>query len=139
MPRGTEGVPGIPDGRPLSLERVMVAARAASSKTLDETVVLDVGDLIGITDHFVITSGRNDRQVRAIVDEVTMVLKRMGVSLLRREGDADASWVLLDYGDFVIHILDAEARGYYGLERLWSDAPAVEWDAPVASGRTGRH
>lgn len=116
----------------------MAAARAASSKTLDETVVLDVGDLIGITDHFVITSGRNDRQVRAIVDEVTGALKRMGASLLRREGDADASWVLLDYGDFVVHVLGSEARSYYGLERLWSDAPAVEWDAPVASGRGAR-
>jgi ribosome-associated protein len=123
-------------GRPLSLERVVAAARAAASKTLEETVVLDVGDLIGITDHFVVTSGRNDRQVRAIVDEVTGVLKAMGASPLRREGGEDASWVLLDYGDFVVHVLGSEARAYYGLERLWSDARPVAWDEPVASGRS---
>ena len=122
----------------MSLDRVVVAARAASSKTLDETVVLDVADLIGITDHFVITSGRNDRQVRAVVDEVVAALKRLGVAPLRREGGDAASWILLDYGDFVIHVLAAEAREYYGLERLWSDAARVEWDVPAMSGGSAR-
>ena len=128
-------VPRIEGERPLSLEHVVAAARAAASKTLEATVVLDVGDLIGITDHLVVTSGRNDRQVRAIVDEVTGVLRSMGASPLQREGGADASWILLDYGDFVVHVLGSEARDYYGLERLWSDARSVEWDVALATGR----
>ena len=122
----------------MSLEQAVAAARAASSKTLDATVVLDVGDLIGITDHFVVASGRNDRQVRAVVDEVVAELKRMGASPLRREGGDDASWVLLDYGDLVVHVLGSEARGYYGLERLWSDATRVEWDAAAVGGAGAR-
>lgn len=111
----------------MSLSLVISAAKAASTKTLDDTVVLDVGDLIGITDHFVITGGRNDRQVRAIVDEVARAVKAGGGTLYRREGLADARWVLLDYGDFIVHVLDAEAREYYSLERLWSDSTRVEW------------
>lgn len=121
----------------MSLDQALVAARAASSKTLDETVVLDVGELIGITDHFVVASGRNDRQVKAVVDEVTKVLKAMGASPLRREGGEDASWILLDYGDFVVHVLASEARGYYGLERLWSDATRIEWDVAAVGGGPG--
>ncbi len=111
----------------MNLSLATSAARAASAKTLEETVVLDVGDLIGITDYFVITGGRNDRQVRAVVEEVKRSAKAAGATLLRSEGLHDARWVLLDYGDLVVHVLDAEARGYYALERLWSDAPRVEW------------
>lgn len=117
----------------MSLDQAVAAARAASTKTLDETVVLDVGQVIGITDLFVITSGRNDRQVRAVVDEVTMTLKRLGASPLRREGGGDATWVLLDYGDFIVHVLGSEARDFYGLERLWSDAERVDWEAAATS------
>ena len=120
----------------MSLEQALAAARAASSKTLDKTVVLDVGDVIGITDHFVIASGRNDRQVRAIVDEVVVALKALGAAPLRREGGEDASWILLDYGDFIVHVLGSEARDYYALERLWSDATRVEWDVPAVTGRS---
>ena len=105
---------------------------------MEETLLLDVGDLIGITDHFVITSGRNDRQVRAIVDEVVAALKRVGESPLRREGGGDASWILLDYGDFVVHVLSSEARDYYALERLWSDAVRVDWDVPAVTGGSAR-
>ena len=122
----------------MSFEQTVAAARAASSKTLDETVVLDVGDLIGITDHFVVASGRNDRQVRGVVDEVVAVLKRMGATPLRREGGEDATWVLLDYGDFIVHVLGSEARAYYGLERLWSDAIRVEWDVASVGGGGAR-
>lgn len=136
--RGRPRRPSSPGALPLSLDRALAAARAASSKTLDETVVLDVAELIGITDHFVIASGRNDRQVKAVVDEVTAQLKKLGSSPLRKEGADGASWVLLDYGDVVVHVLASEARGYYGLERLWSDATRIDWDvAPVghAEGR----
>jgi ribosome-associated protein len=121
-------------GTALTLEHVLVAARAAASKTLEETIVLDVGDLISITDYFVITSGRNDRQVRSIVDEISQQVREAGGgSVHQAEGLRDASWVLLDYGDFVVHVFGEEARGYYSLERVWSDAPRVKWEPELAS------
>jgi len=111
----------------LSLDHVLVAAVAASSKTVDATVVLDVGDLLGITDHFVITSGSNVRQVRTIAEEIEAHVKAEGGGSPRCiEGLDDARWVLLDYGDFVVHVFLDEARRYYNLERLWADAPRVE-------------
>ena len=119
----------------MSLDLAIVAARAAASKTLEETVLLDVGPLIAITDYFVITSGRNDRQVHAIVDEVSrQVREANGGSVQRSEGLGDANWVLLDYGDFVVHVFSAEARENYGLERLWSDTVPVKWDRELAEG-----
>jgi ribosome-associated protein len=115
----------------LSLDRVLVAAGAASSKTVDPTVVLDVGDLLGITDHFVITSGSNVRQVRTIAEEVEKRVKAQGGGSPRYvEGLDDARWVLLDYGQFVVHVFLDEARHYYNLERLWADAPRVEQPWP---------
>ena len=82
-------------------------------------MVLEVGPLIGITYYLVITAGRNDRQVRSIVDEITHRVRDAGGGSVRRvEGLQAAVWVLLDFGDFVVHVFDAEARGYYGLERL---------------------
>ncbi len=108
---------------------MLIAARAASAKTLEETVALDVGDLIGITDYFVITAGRNDRQVRAIVDEVSrQVREQTGATVRQSEGLESMSWVLLDYGDFVVHVFDLESRALYALERLWADAPRVALD-----------
>lgn len=122
----------------MSLELACVAARAAGSKTLEETVLLDVGDLIGITDYFVVTAGRNDRQVRAIVDEVTKQVREAGGGSVRQvEGLAAATWVLLDFGDLVVHVFDAEARAYYDLERLWADAPRVRFDLELSSGGVG--
>jgi len=110
---------------------VLVAAGAASSKTVDPTVVLDVGDLLGITDHFVITSGSNVRQVRTIAEEVEKRVKAQGGGSPRYvEGLDDARWVLLDYGQFVVHVFLDEARHYYNLERLWADAPRVEQSWP---------
>jgi len=117
----------------LSLDSVLVAAGAASSKTDDPTVVLDVGELLGITDHFVITSGSNARQVRTIAEEVEMRVKAQGGGSPRCiEGLQDARWVLLDYGQFVVHVFLDEARHFYNLERLWSDAPRVEEPWPRA-------
>lgn len=113
----------------MSLETTLIAARAASAKTLEDTIILDVGELIGITDYFVITSGRNDRQVRAIVDEISrQVRDQTGVTVRQSEGLESMSWVLLDYGDFVVHVFDIEARALYALERLWADAPRVALD-----------
>jgi ribosome-associated protein len=113
----------------LTIECVLVAARAASEKTLEDTVVLDLCDHGTITDYFVITSGRNDRQVRAIVDEIILKVRSVGGGPPRStEGTKEARWVLLDYGDFVVHIFDTATREFYGLERLWSDTTRVDWD-----------
>lgn len=118
----------------MDLRYHLVAAAAAADKTMESTVVIDVGPLIGITDYFVITAGRNDRQVRTIVDEVTYRVREAGGGSVRRvEGLQAATWVLLDFGDFVVHVFDAEAREYFALERLWSDAPRVDWESELST------
>ena len=113
------------------VEWVRVAARAAASKTDEETVVLDVGDVLAITSWFVITGGRNPRQVKTVAEEVELQVREAGgPSPLRTEGLDSLQWVLLDYGDFVVHVLIDEARHYYELERLWSDVARLDWQAP---------
>lgn len=105
------------------------AARAAADKLGSDTIVLEVGHVLAITDAFVITSGSNHRQVRAIAEEVEAKIKAAGgPSPLRVEGREDAQWVLLDYGDFVVHAFSEETRRYYDLERLWADAPRWRWE-----------
>ena len=117
-----------------------LAARAAEDKKATSTVVLEVGPILAITDAFVITSGNNVRLVRTIAEEVEEQVKAIGgPSPLRIEGLDDARWVLVDYGDFVVHVFLDEVRDYYDLERLWSDAPKLDWEAiaadlPEASG-----
>jgi ribosome-associated protein len=112
------------------------AARAAASKQGDAIVILDVRDLITITDYFVIVSGSTDRQVRTIVDEVVRSLKDDGTRPVREEGEAATGWMLLDYVDFVVHVFRNEEREYYRLENLWRDAPVIEWqeDEQASSG-----
>ena len=121
----------------MTTDLVTVAAGAASAKSMDPTVVIEVGDLIAITDYFVIASGRNDRQVRAIAEEVERQVKvRSGAKPRQVEGLADAHWILMDYGDFVVHVFDEEAREFYDLEHLWSDAPRLAWeDLELAADR----
>ncbi len=110
-------------------DTALVAARAAASKTLERTTVLDVAELLAITDAFVVTSGTNPRQVRTIAEEVEKRVREAGGgSPVRVEGRDDFRWVLLDYGDFVVHVFNSEARGLYDLERLWGDAERVEWE-----------
>lgn len=93
-----------------------------------------MGDIIGIVDSFVVTSAPNTRQVRTIVDEVEKQLREQaGVRPRAVEGLDDASWVLLDYGDLVVHVFLSETRAFYGLERLWADAARVEWQGVGAS------
>ncbi|MGA3145840.1 MAG: ribosome silencing factor [Acidimicrobiales bacterium] len=112
----------------------IVAARAADAKSGEDTTVLAMGELLGLTDAFVITSGRNVRQVRSIVDEVELRVKASdGRPPVRVEGLDDARWVLMDYGDFLVHVFLDEARHFYDLEHLWLDAPRVEWMEPGAS------
>ena len=117
--------------------QAVVAARAAAAKKGEDPVILEVGGVLAITDAFVITSGANARQVRTIAEEVeARVAVECGRRPLRTEGRDDARWVLLDYGDFVVHVFLDEVRRYYDLERLWSDAPRVEWDEePTAASR----
>jgi ribosome-associated protein len=113
----------------MTTDLVTVAAGAASAKTMHPTVVLEVGDLFAITDYFVISSGRNDRQVRAIAEEVERQVKDSGGASPRSvEGLDDARWILMDFGEFVVHVFDEEAREFYDLEHLWSDAPRVDWE-----------
>jgi ribosome-associated protein len=114
-------------------EWAITAARAASAKQGQDTVILAVGHTLAITDAFVITSGSNPRQVRAIADEVELRLKEAGAPGPRRiEGLDDARWVLMDFGDFVVHVFLDEVRDFYELERLWADAETWAWDADPA-------
>lgn len=94
-------------------------------------MILDVSKQLVITDHFLICSGNTDRQVKTIADEVNKVLSaERGVKPFRREGEREGRWVLLDYVDFVVHVFHKEDREYYDLERLWSDAPVVDFIDP---------
>jgi ribosome-associated protein len=114
-------VPVIPD-------TALVAARAADNKLGEDTVVLAMAELLGVVDAFVVTSGRNDRQVRALVEEVEEKVKAHdGTAPIAVEGLGDATWVLMDYGDFVVHVFAEQTRGFYDLEHLWSGAPRVSW------------
>lgn len=106
----------------------VLAAQVAEAKQGSRTVILAMGDLLGVTDAFVVTSGRNTRQVRTIVEEIEVRLKeRAGVAPIRVEGLGDLQWVLIDYGDVVVHVFLEETRSVYDLERLWGDAPRVPW------------
>jgi ribosome-associated protein len=114
--------------------RSILAARAAAAKNGADTLVLEVGPIIGITDIFVITTGRNVRQVKTIAEEIEKKLKEEGhPGPVRTEGLQDASWVLLDYSDFVVHVFLEETRDFYNLDRLWSDAPRLEWEESAAA------
>lgn len=111
------------------LQLAVVAARAADAKLAKETVVLAVRPVFGVADAFVITSGGNTRQVRTVVEEVERRVSLAGGRRpLRVEGLGDARWVLMDYGDFLVHVFLDEARSYYDLERLWSDTERVSWE-----------
>lgn len=122
-------------GAPLdSHARGIAAAEAAAEKRANDVLVLDVGDILGITEVFVVASASNRRQVKAIVDEVEEQVRVLhGSAPASIEGLDDAGWVLMDYGDFVVHVFLDETREYYALERLWSDAPTIwrEAGAPV--------
>ncbi|HEY7949177.1 MAG TPA: ribosome silencing factor [Acidimicrobiales bacterium] len=109
----------------------LVAARAADEKLGQNTVVLSMAHLLGVTDAFVITHGRNTRQVRTLVDEIELAVKEdSGRSPRAVEGLRDLHWVLMDYGDFLVHVFHEETRPYYDLEHLWGDAPRVAWSDP---------
>jgi len=103
-----------------------VAVEAAEEKLGKDILVLDVSDKLGIADVFVVISGGNERQVGAIVDEIEKRTFLAGFKPLRREGDRQDPWVLLDYFDTVVHVQHVEARAAYALDRLWKDCPVIE-------------
>ena len=118
-----------------ALELVHTAAQAASDKQAENIMAFDVSEQLVITDAFVLCSAPNDRQVRAIVDEVEDRLRDVGVRPVRREGERDGRWVLIDYAEIVVHVQHEEERSFYALERLWRDCPVIELPATVTSGR----
>jgi ribosome-associated protein len=117
-----------------AVDLAIAAARAASSRKAAEIIALDVSEQLVLTDVFLIASGNNERQVSAIVDAVEEALHAEGVKPIRREGRSEARWVLLDFGDIVVHVQHSEDRVYYALERLWKDCPVVELPEDARGG-----
>lgn len=109
-----------------TVELATRAAVAASDKLGQDIVIFDVSERLAITDAFLLCSAPNDRQVKAIVDEIGDRLAKDGIKPVRREGERENRWVLLDYVDFVVHVQHAEEREFYGLERLWRDCPTID-------------
>ena len=109
-----------------ALELAKAAAAAAAEKLATTIVGIDVSEHLALTDVFVIVSGETERQVGSIVDEVEDVLRDLGAKPIRREGQRDGRWVLIDFGDIVVHVQHDEERQFYELERLWKDCPAID-------------
>jgi len=124
--------PGEEGTRLTELEVAIRAAQAAEEKKAERVVILDMRPLTVVTDYFVICSGQSMPQVRAIARGIEEALEKDGVRLRRREGDDRSSWILLDFGGVVVHVFHHAEREYYDLERLWADAPRVEW-SPVST------
>ena len=114
-----------------ALELVTTAATAAVDKLATDVIALDVSEQLFITDAFLLASAPNERQVRAIAEAVEEKLLASGSKPVRREGEREGRWVLLDFVDIVVHVQHAEEREYYSLERLWKDCPAIELPAPA--------
>ncbi len=111
---------------------IQLAVLCAAEKKGIDLKVLDLRQIAAFTEYFILVTGTNQRQVQAIADEITEQLKKQhGTSPNRVEGYGAAEWVLLDYGDFVVHVFDKEAREFYDLERLWRDAQKVEMPADL--------
>ena len=117
-----------------SIDAVRCAARAADAKKASEIVAYDVSQALGITDIFMIATGSNERQVLAVAEEIEERLhKELSLDPRTREGLTEAHWVLLDYGDFVVHVMHEDAREFYGLDRLWKDCPSIDLQLPEYS------
>ena len=113
-------------------ELLAVAAQAADSKQGEDPVALDVSGPLPLTDIFFLVSGRNERNVQALAGEIEDKMIEAGVKTIRREGRAEGRWILLDFGDIVVHVFHEEDRMYYSLERLWKDCPAIPLELSVA-------
>ena len=116
-----------------TIDFVHMAADALDDKKGLDIALLDVGDLLSITEVFVIVTGTSRTHVRTLAEAVDERLKELGRRPLRIEGAAEGEWVLLDYGDFVVHVFQETPRDFYGLERLWGDAPRIHWEQSVHS------
>jgi len=114
-------------------ELLRIAALAADAKQGEDLVALDVSGPLPLTDIFLLVTGRNERNVTAIAGEIEDKLIEAGAKPLRREGRAEGRWVLLDFGDIVVHVFHEEDRSYYSLERLWKDCPVLPLDLPAAA------
>jgi ribosome-associated protein len=119
-----------------SIRLAKAAASAALDKIAEKVVAIDVSDQMPLTDVFVLASASNERQVGAIVDEVEDQLRELGSKPLRREGQREGRWVLIDFGDIIVHVQHEEEREYYALERLWKDCPEIDLDAVEAPARS---
>ena len=109
-----------------SLDKGMIAARAADSKKATDILIQDVRELVGITDFFVIVTAQNNRQISAVLDAIEEAeIKEAGVKPFSVEGAQEGFWALQDYGDFVVHVFQPEGRDYYRLEEVWNDAPTI--------------
>ena len=109
-----------------ALELIQAAAAAAADKLATDIIAFDVSEQLVITDAFLVASGSNDRQVKAIVDEIEDKLRGLDAKPVRREGVRDGRWALLDYAEIVVHVQHSEERAFYALERLWRDCPAID-------------
>ena len=118
-------------------ELVQAAAAAADGKQAEDLVALDVSEALPFADAFLIMSGRNERLVQAIADGVEEGLAAVGVRPLRREGRGDGRWILLDFGDLIVHVFHDEERTYYSLERLWRDCPVIPVSLPETPAVAG--
>jgi ribosome-associated protein len=120
---------------PEAVVLAIAASEAASDKLAEDLVAIDVSEKLVITDVFVLCSAANERQVKAVVDGVEERLHGLGAKPLRREGEAEGRWVLLDFGDIVVHVQLAEERIHYAIERLWKDCPLIALPEAVHQGR----
>ncbi|MBF4551934.1 ribosome silencing factor [Pseudoclavibacter sp. RFBJ3] len=111
-----------------AIELADIAAKAADKRLGFDIVALDVSNNMPLTDIFLLVSGRNERMVLSIADEIEDAMRDIGQRTLRREGRREGRWVLLDFNDIVVHVFHEEERTFYGLERLWNDAPVVKLD-----------
>ncbi|MEO5535281.1 MAG: ribosome silencing factor [Pseudolysinimonas sp.] len=114
-------------------ELLRVAALAADEKQAEDLVALDVSGPLPLTDIFLLATGRNERNVMAIAAEIEDKLNESGVKTLRREGRSEGRWILLDFGDLIVHVFHEEDRMYYSLERLWKDCPVLPLDLTPAT------
>lgn len=117
-----------------AIELLQIAAAAADDKQGTDLVALDVSGPLPFTDVFLLATGRNERQVLSIAEEVEDRLRDAGVDAARREGRSEGRWVLLDFGDLVVHVFHEEERIYYSLERLWRDCPVLPIDLGDRAG-----
>jgi ribosome-associated protein len=123
-----------------AVELGLAAAQAAADKLASDILLLDVSEQLVITDVFLLASAPSDRQVLAVVDEVEERLRELGAKPVRREGEKEGRWVLLDFGEVVVHVQHQEERVYYALERLWKDCPVIPFvdaDAPARAAERG--